>query len=108
MYTYAGDANLDGTIDGGDYGIIDNFAQIPGADSYFNGDFNYDGVIDGGDYGIIDNNNQAQGAPFPTSGSAVAAGLSGVTAVPEPASLSVIAIGATALLGPRRRRRAPR
>jgi hypothetical protein len=64
MYTYAGDANLDGTIDGGDYGIIDNFVQVPNADGYANGDFNYDGVIDGGDYGIIDNNVQAQGAPL--------------------------------------------
>ena len=63
-YTYAGDAKLDGVIDGGDYGIIDNFAQVPNAFGYFNGDFNYDGVIDGGDYGIIDNNMQAQGAPL--------------------------------------------
>jgi len=63
-YTYAGDANLDGTIDGGDYGTIDNFSQVPGADAYFNGDFNYDGVVDGGDYGVIDNNVQAQGAPL--------------------------------------------
>ena len=61
-YTYAGDANLDGTIDGGDYGAIDNNIQIPGATGYFNGDFNFDGVIDGGDYGVIDNNIQAQGA----------------------------------------------
>jgi hypothetical protein len=63
-YTYAGDANLDGVIDGGDYGIIDNFVQVPGASGYFNGDFNFDGVVDGGDYGIIDNNIQAQGAPL--------------------------------------------
>jgi hypothetical protein len=63
-YTYAGDANLDGVIDGGDYGVIDNFVQVPGASAYFNGDFNYDGVIDGGDYGIIDNNIQAQGGPL--------------------------------------------
>jgi hypothetical protein len=63
-YTYAGDANLDGTIDGGDYGVIDNFVQVPGASGYFNGDFNYDGIIDGGDYGIIDNNIQAQGSPL--------------------------------------------
>jgi hypothetical protein len=62
MYTYAGDANLDGVIDGGDYGTIDNSIQIPGAFGYVNGDFNYDGVIDGGDYGIIDNNIYAQGA----------------------------------------------
>jgi hypothetical protein len=63
-YTYAGDANLDGVIDGGDYGIIDNFVQVPAASGYFNGDFNFDGVIDGGDYGIIDNNVQAQGGPL--------------------------------------------
>jgi hypothetical protein len=63
-YTYAGDANLDGVIAGGDYGIIDNFVQVPGANGYFNGDFNFDGVIDGGDYGIIDNNIQAQGGPL--------------------------------------------
>jgi hypothetical protein len=61
-YTYAGDANLDGVIDGGDYGALDNFIQAPAASGYFNGDFNYDGVIDGGDYGVIDNNVQAQGA----------------------------------------------
>ena len=28
-YTYAGDANLEGTIDGGNSAILDNFAQIP-------------------------------------------------------------------------------
>ena len=102
MYTYAGDANLDGTIDGGDYGIIDNFVQIPNAAGYANGDFNYDGVIDGGDYGIIDNNIQAQGAPFPTSGSA---GLAGVTTVPEPAACGfALFAGAAALLRRGRRR----
>jgi hypothetical protein len=60
-YTYAGDANMDGSIDGGDYGVIDNFVQVPNARGYSNGDFNYDGVVDGGDYGVIDNNIQAQG-----------------------------------------------
>ena len=103
MYTYAGDANLDGTIDGGDYGIIDNFAQVPGADGYANGDFNYDGVIDGGDYGIIDNNNQAQGAPFSTSG---ASGLSAaVTAVPEPASATLLLLAGLGAGAMRRQRR---
>jgi hypothetical protein len=63
-YTYMGDGNLDGTIDGADYGIIDNTVQVAGAHGYFNGDFNYDGVIDGADYGVIDNNIQAQGAPL--------------------------------------------
>ena len=106
MYTYAGDANLDGTIDGGDYGIIDNFVQVPGADGYANGDFNYDGVIDGGDYGIIDNNIQAQGAPFPTSGG-TSVGLSGVTAVPEPSACAFAVFTAAATALRRRRRHSP-
>ena len=60
-YTYTGDLNLDGLIDGADYGIIDNYVQFPGTDGYANGDFNYDGVIDGADYGLIDNAIQFQG-----------------------------------------------
>jgi len=102
MYTYAGDANLDGTIDGGDYGVIDNFIQVAGASGYANGDFNYDGVIDGGDYGIIDNNIQAQGAPFPTSASSGAV-TAAVTVVPEPTSTSVILLAPLATLVRRRR-----
>src|SRR5215207_9869939 len=92
MYTYAGAANLDGQIDAGDYGVIDNFVQIAGSSGYANGDFNYDGFIDAGDYGVIDNNVQAQGAPFPTS----ASGVSSVAAVPEPASGFAIAAAALA------------
>jgi hypothetical protein len=103
MYTYAGDANLDGVIDGGDYGVIDNNVQIVGADGYFNGDFNYDGVIDGGDYGVIDNNIQAQGAPIPVSGSV---GVSGVTAVPEPTACGFATLVAGVSLLTRRRRNA--
>jgi hypothetical protein len=100
MYTYAGDGNLDGVIDGGDYGIIDNNVQIPGAFGYANGDFNYDGVIDGGDYGVIDNNIQSQGPPFPIS---APVGLSAVTAVPEPAACG-FAVAMMCLLRRHRRR----
>jgi hypothetical protein len=60
-YTYIGDANLDGLVDGADYGQIDNWVQFPGSHGYWNGDFNYDGVIDGADYGLIDNSVQLQG-----------------------------------------------
>ena len=111
MYTYAGDLNLDGLVDGADYGVIDNSVQFSGTDGYVNGDCNYDGVIDGADYGITDNTIQLQGAPFPgvvfgAGASTFGASLSGVTAVPEPASLSVVGLAAAgSLLRPRRRRR---
>jgi hypothetical protein len=101
MYTYAGDLNFDGLVDGADYGTIDNYVQFPGTDGYANGDFNYDGVIDGADYGIIDNTIQLQGAPI--SMASASAGLSGVTAVPEPTSLALV--GASLLGCARRARR---
>jgi hypothetical protein len=100
MYTYGGDANLDGFVSGDDYSAIDFNIATPGANGWANGDFNYDGIISGDDYSVIDFNIVAQGTPFPTGG----AGLSGVTAVPEPASLGLIGLAATALVGRRRRR----
>ena len=60
-YTYAGDVDLSGRIDGADYGVIDNYVQFPGTWGFANGDFNFDGVIDGSDYGLIDNAIQLQG-----------------------------------------------
>jgi hypothetical protein len=60
-FTYAGDANLDGTVDASDYGIVDNYYQFSGTNGQFAyGDFNYDGVIDATDYGLIDNAYQMQ------------------------------------------------
>jgi hypothetical protein len=53
-FTYYGDANLDGTVNGSDYSITDNGynAQLSG---WQNGDFNYDGSINGSDYELLDN-----------------------------------------------------
>jgi len=108
MYTYAGDVNFDGLVDGADYGTLDNWIQFPGTSGYANGDVNYDGVIDGADYGVLDNTIQLQGDPFPGAFSAAPAaasgGLSGVTAVPEPTACGFALFGAAALLGRRRRR----
>src|SRR5213076_1919708 len=67
MYTYGGDANLDGKINVDDYGHIDSSIPI-GLAGWINGDFNYDGKINVDDYGIIDFNIGIQGAPFFTAG----------------------------------------
>jgi hypothetical protein len=105
MYTYAGDANMDGFISGDDYSAIDFNIAVPGANGWWNGDFNYDGIISGDDYAAIDFNIVAQGAPFPTAADVVGgAGLTGVTAVPEPASVGVLAATGVSLLARRRRR----
>ena len=64
-FTYAGDANLDGTINIDDYGRIDSSVSQSGTVfGWFNGDFNYDGKIDIDDYGIIDGNVSEQGQPI--------------------------------------------
>ena len=60
-YTYYGDANLDGKVDGTDYSRIDN-GYLDHPTGWSNGDFNYDNVINGSDYTLIDNAFNAQGA----------------------------------------------
>jgi co-chaperonin GroES (HSP10) len=102
MYTWGGDADLNGELNGDDYFFIDSnvLAQVPG---YHNGDFNYDGGIDGDDYFIIDSNiTFAQSSPpFPTG-----VGAGGLAVVPEPAAGVVLATAAAALLQRLRSRRA--
>src|SRR6185295_13774921 len=70
-YTYAGDANLSGSIDADDYFQINSgYAGPQSSVTYFRGDFNYDGHIDSDDFFIIDANFIGQGAPM--MGAAVA------------------------------------
>src|SRR5206468_11248430 len=55
MYSWGGDANLDGNLTIDDYGRIDfNFPVH--STGWSNGDFNYDGQITIDDYGILDFN----------------------------------------------------
>ena len=107
--TYYGDTDLSGTVDGSDYSRIDNAFAVdktsPGSlTGWFNGDFNYDGVIDGSDYTLIDNAFNQQGASLAAQ-VATATATIGTTAVPEPATLGLLAIGAAGMLGRRRRTR---
>jgi hypothetical protein len=60
-YTYYGDANLSGKVDGSDYSLIDAGYKNTAKTGWYNGDFNYDGVVDGTDYTLIDNAFNGQG-----------------------------------------------
>ena len=52
-YTYVGDANLDGLVNGNDYSLTDTGFNMRRS-GWFNGDFNYDGLINADDYTLID------------------------------------------------------
>ncbi|HYO11002.1 MAG TPA: hypothetical protein VER17_18705 [Tepidisphaeraceae bacterium] len=107
LYTYAGDADLNGKIDGDDYFQIDAHAgQVGGDVSWFNGDFDYNGKVNGDDYFLIDHNIGQQNGSFAPAAAGIALA-DGVTAVPEPgsAALILLAWGASLPLASRRRRR---
>jgi hypothetical protein len=100
MYTYGGDATLDGKINIDDYVKIDT-GIASGLTGWSNGDFNYDGKVNIDDYTtVIDANIGNQSGVFPT-GSGVGESIS-VVAVPEPTLLG-LTLGGTALLIRRRR-----
>jgi autotransporter-associated beta strand protein len=101
MYTYGGDATLDGKINVDDYIRIDNGISA-GLSGWSNGDFNYDGKESIDDYiTVIDANiGNQNGFVFPT-GSGIGENIS-MVAVPEPALIGPT-LGGVMLL-PRRRR----
>ena len=107
MYTYGGDADMDGDLDGDDYFYLDsNVLQSETVFGWHQGDFNYDGRLNGDDYFILDSNilqAQASGNVFWVRPPEFASGSSGLAAVPEPASIGLIGVAATGLLGRRRR-----
>src|SRR5205807_4956598 len=91
MFTYAGDATLDGKINVDDYGRIDFNVNL-GTSGWYNGDFNYDGKVNVDDYGIIDFNVGIQGAPLLNAEVAATLRVARLSAVPEPASSTTIAL----------------
>jgi hypothetical protein len=63
-YTLTGDANLDGTVNGVDFGIVAaNFNKS--ATSWDQGDFNYDGVVNGIDFAQLSANFNKSATPNP-------------------------------------------
>jgi hypothetical protein len=115
-YTLLGDANLDHKVNGADFAIMaTNFNKaITGTLGWDQGDFNYDGKINGGDFAVLAQNfNQGVGpSTVGAAGGDIAAleafaqadGISLSTSVPEPATLSLLAVGAMGLMARRRRR----
>jgi len=97
-FTYYGDANLDGIVDGSDYSLIDN-GYLNHLTGWQNGDLNYDGIVDGSDYTLIDNTFNTQGAALTE---AVA---TSTVAVPEPAGFGIVWLVGSILFQTRRRGR---
>jgi autotransporter-associated beta strand protein len=103
--TYLGDANLDGQVNTSDFMILSlHFGQT--TNSWGLADFNYDGVVNALDFNAIATNFGSVTLPdapllgSPLDGSPAVLG----SLVPEPTSLSLLAMGVATLAGRRRRR----
>jgi fibronectin-binding autotransporter adhesin len=104
-YTLLGDANLNGVVDGTDFGIVAaNFNK--GVTGWDQGDFNYDNVVDGRDFGDLaaNFNKGTAGAATWNALEAFAAANGLFADVPEPTSFGLAALGAVSLLARRRRK----
>ena len=88
MATYPGDFNLDGVVDNLDLSIW--FANAFTGSTWQQGDANYDGVVDGLDRDLL---LAHFGLPRLANGLAA-----GVTPVPEPGTLVLLAVGLAGLL----------
>ena len=131
-YTWNGDANLDGRVTFDDYVKIDTGFNT-GRTGWLNGDFNYSGAVNFDDYVLIDiafnqqNGTLGRAVNWISGDDRSAAGLDSpgmsevlqhldqfggaygsafLAAVPEPTSLAMLGIGATALVTRKRRRSA--
>jgi hypothetical protein len=105
MYTFGGDANLDGKVNVDDYVRIDSSIGL-GIAGWYNGDFNYDGKVNVDDYVIIDSNVGIAQPPF-FAGSG-AGGRVNAVAIPEPTAALAGALIGTTLLRKRKRKQYPR
>ncbi len=92
----SGDVNLDGNITSGDFAILQQ--NYGGSGKKWNqGDFNGDGSVTSGDFSVLQQN---YGTSYQVvSGGFTNAGVGAGGAVPEPASISLVALAALAGLG---------
>jgi autotransporter-associated beta strand protein len=111
-YTYVGDLNLDGKVNGDDYVLIDRGAAM-GLNGWVNGDVNYDGVVTVADYFAMDTVFGTVGVAHEVAGlfaqreaqfgEGYVAALT--AAVPEPGLMGVVGMAVLAVGGRRRRGR---
>jgi autotransporter-associated beta strand protein len=101
MYTFYGDANLDGTVDTVDFNLLAaSFSQSN--QIWGQGDFNYDGAVDTVDFNLLAAN-FAKALPAASGSAPLASTLA--AAVPEPTGFALCTLTASAALAVRRRRR---
>jgi fibronectin-binding autotransporter adhesin len=110
-YTLYGDLNLDGVVNGTDFGILAaHFGK--NAPNWDEGDLNYDGVVNGTDFGLLASNfgksDSGVAVALPASQwaalDAFAASHGLLADVPEPTTLGLMVLAGAGALARRRRR----
>lgn len=101
-YTYLGDTNIDGVVNGADLANVIEGLSNATATSWREGDFNYDGRVTLADLALFYTGQAAQASRGPIAGSTLSAATGPVGAVPEPTSAGMLLAGA-ALIARRRR-----
>jgi hypothetical protein len=92
-YTRSGDANLDGVVDDDDVTIVGaNYAPRVAKPVWALGDFDYNGFVDDDDVTLLGAFYDPKAMPISTASAGA------VAAVPEPASVVVLAVGCVAIL----------
>jgi hypothetical protein len=107
-YTLAGDADMDGKVDFADLvRLAQNYNDTSGTRTWSTGDFDYNGVVDFADLVKLaqNYNTSLPTAPIPGAPDGFGQELGRAFAqVPEPATMTLFALGAACGVAPRRRR----